>query len=118
MGDRRLIRVGDRSDFGAAESDHEVSSLALACHRLQIIRRLPGSGEAMVAQDVRTIAHDETVKHRATGKEHDEPTNRMACRRGALGDDVALCGRRVHIESLCSITNARLTLAERHFEYS
>ena len=34
-----------------------------------------------------------------------------------LGDDMALCGSQVHVESLCSRANPGLTLAECHCEY-
>src|SRR3954464_3060959 len=105
-----LIGLGDRNNFGAAAGDHEVCSLALPIRGLQIIRRLPGSGQAMVAQDVRTIAHKKSVKHGAASKEHQEPTKRVAYRPVGVVGGLALCDRHVDIESLCSGAHSGLTL--------
>jgi hypothetical protein len=118
MVDRRLIGHGDRSDLGGAEGDDEVRPLALAIHGSQVIRRLPGSGQTMVAHDVRTVARNKSVKHRAASKQRDQPAKRVTCRPGALGDGRAVCDRPADIESMCSGTNSGLTLAERHCDHS
>src|SRR5690242_9491972 len=114
MSDRGLIGPGDRNNFGAAAGDHEICSLALPVRGLQIIRRLPSSGQAMVPQNVRTIAHKKSVKHGAASNEHQEPTKRVAYRSVGVVGDLALCDSHVDIESLCRSAHSGLTLAERH----